>query len=59
VAAAFIGVGLTGILVLVSNFVFGTVAAVIVGVTAAIVIIAVWFAVPLIRREDAPETRGM
>ena len=59
VAAGFIAVGLTGILVLLSNFVFGTVAAVIVGVTAAIVIIAVWFAVPLIRREDAPETRDM
>lgn len=58
-AAGFIGVGLTGILVLVSNFVFGTVAAVIVGVSAAIVIIAVWFALPLIHRDDAPETRDM
>jgi hypothetical protein len=56
VAAAFIAVGLTGVLVLVSNFVFGTVAAVIVGVTAAIVLIALWFALPLIRREDAPKT---
>jgi hypothetical protein len=55
-AAGFIAVGLTGILVLVSNFVFGTVAAVIVGVTAAIVLIALWFALPLIRREDAPKT---
>jgi hypothetical protein len=43
-------VGLTGILVLVSNFVFGTVAAVTVGVAAAIVVTALWFALPLTRR---------
>lgn len=59
VAAAFIAVGLTGVLVLVSNFVIGTVAAVVVGVTAAIVLIAVWFALPLIRRAEAPETGHM
>ena len=50
VAAGFIAVGLTGILVLVSNFVFGTVAAVTVGIAAAIVVVAVWFALPLHRR---------
>jgi hypothetical protein len=50
VAAGFIAVGLTGILVLVSNFVFGTVAAVTVGVAAAIVVTALWFALPLTRR---------
>ena len=52
VASAFIAVGLTGILVLVSNFVFGTVAAVIVGVAAAILVTSVWFAVPLGRRQE-------
>jgi hypothetical protein len=49
-AATFLAVGLTGILVLISNFVFGTVAAVIVGIAAAIVVIGVWFALPLGRR---------
>jgi cation transport ATPase len=52
VASAFIAVGLTGILVLVSNFVFGTVAAVIVGIAAAILVTSVWFAMPLGRRQE-------
>jgi Family of unknown function (DUF6328) len=55
VASAFIAVGLTGILVLISNFVFGTAAAVIVGITAAIVVTSVWFAVPLGRRYERSE----
>jgi hypothetical protein len=50
VAAGFIAVGLTGSLVLVSNFVLGTVAAVTVGVAAAVVVTALWFALPLTRR---------
>jgi hypothetical protein len=40
-AAAFLAVGLTGILVLISNFVFGTVAALCVGIAAAVVVISV------------------
>ncbi len=55
VAAGFIAIGLTGILVLVSNFVFGTVAAVTVGIATAIVVTALWFALPLRRRGDTPE----
>lgn len=51
-AAAFLAVGLTGILVLISNFVFGTVAAVIVGIGAAVVVWSVWFALPLGRRHE-------
>jgi hypothetical protein len=47
VAAAFLALGLTGILVLVSNFVFGTPAAVSVGIAAAIVVTFVWFVLPL------------
>jgi Family of unknown function (DUF6328) len=61
IASAFIAVGLTGILVLVSNFVFGTVAAVIVGIAAAILVTSVWFAVPLGRRHarsDDAHDRG-
>lgn len=55
VAAAFLAVGLTGILVLISNFVFGTIAAVGVGIAATIVVTFVWFALPLRRRSDTPE----
>lgn len=55
VAAAFLAVGLTGILVLISNFVFGTIAAVGVGIAAAIVVSFVWFALPLRRRSDGRE----
>jgi hypothetical protein len=55
VAAGFIAVGLVGILVLISNFVFGTVAAVSVGIVAAILVISVWFVLPLSRRHEASE----
>jgi len=48
-------VGLTGILVLISNFVFGTVAAVIVGIAAAILVTSVWFVLPLGRRQERAE----
>ncbi len=51
-AAAFLAVGLTGILVLISNFVFGTVAAVCVGIAAAILVTSVWFVLPLGRRYE-------
>ena len=49
-AAGFLALGLTGILVLISNFVFGTPAAVSVGIAAAIVVNSVWFLLPLGRR---------
>lgn len=52
VAAMFLALGLTGILVLISNFVFGTVAAVSAGITAGIAVISLWFAVPLARRHE-------
>jgi hypothetical protein len=42
VAAAFLAVGLTGILVLISSFVFGTIAAVGVGTATIIVVTLVW-----------------
>ncbi|HZO76507.1 MAG TPA: DUF6328 family protein [Solirubrobacteraceae bacterium] len=56
VAAAFLAVGLTAVLVLISNFVFGTTAAVVVGIAAAIVVSSVWFVLPLRRRSKAPDT---
>ncbi len=52
VAAVFIGLGLTGILVLISNYVFGTSVAVAVGIVAAIVVAGVWFLLPLSRRRQ-------
>jgi hypothetical protein len=55
VAAMFLGVGLTGILVLISNFVFGTLAAVSAGIAAAIVVTSVWFVLPLGRRLERSE----
>lgn len=51
-AALFLGLGLTAILVLVSNFVLGTPAALSVGISAAIVVGTVWFLWPLVRRHQ-------
>jgi len=50
VAAAFLTVGLTGILVLISDFVFHGATAAVVGVSTAGFVIGVWFAIPLYRR---------
>lgn len=50
VAAAFLAVGLTGILVLISDFVFSGAAAVVVGLCSAVVVTSLWFVVPLTRR---------
>jgi Family of unknown function (DUF6328) len=50
IAAAFLAVGLTGILVLISNFIFGGLTPIIVGVAAALTVGYVWFALPLNRR---------
>jgi len=50
VAMGFLTAGFTGILVLISNVIFGTVAAVVVGVIAGIGLSGLWFAVPLSRR---------
>jgi Family of unknown function (DUF6328) len=46
----FLGVGLTGILVLISDVVIGGVGAVIVGVLAAVTVGGLWFVLPLRRR---------
>jgi hypothetical protein len=48
--AGFLAVGLTAILVLISNVVFGGVAAVTVGTIAAVVVVILWFGIPLRRR---------
>lgn len=49
VAAGFLGAGLTGILVLVSNVVLGGIAPLLVGAAAAIGVGGLWFLVPLRR----------
>ncbi len=51
-AVAFLSVGMTGILVLIANVVFGTAAAIVVGVFAGAFIGGVWFALPLAQRRD-------
>lgn len=53
VAAGFLALGLTAILVLISNYVFGTAVAITVGIAAAIVVASVWFVLPLSRRRSS------
>jgi hypothetical protein len=53
VAAGFLALGLTGILVLISNYVFGTTVAIAVGIAAAIVVVSVWFVLPLSHRHSS------
>ena len=52
VAVAFLSVGLTGIVVLIADVVFGGVAAAVAGVLAAVTVGGVWFALPLARRRQ-------
>jgi hypothetical protein len=49
-AMVFMTIGLTGILVLISDVIFGGVTAVVAGVLTALLVGALWFAVPLRRR---------
>ena len=50
IAVAFLTIGFTGILVLLSNVIFGGVTAAIAGVLTAIALGTIWFGVPLNRR---------
>jgi hypothetical protein len=49
-AAALLAVGLTAIMVLIADYVFGTAMAVIVGIGAALLTSTLWFVLPLRRR---------
>jgi hypothetical protein len=49
----FLALGLTGILILISDIMFGGAAAAAAGVLAAVVLGALWFALPLTRRRHA------
>jgi hypothetical protein len=53
VAMVLLGTGLTGILVLISNVVFGGATPIIVGVVVAPSVALLWFGVPLRHRDDA------
>lgn len=50
IAGVFLAAGMTGILVLISNVVFGTVTAAVVGTLTAVGVAGLWFGVPLRRR---------
>lgn len=49
-AMGFMTLGLTGVLVLISGYVFGTVAAAVAGALTATFVTALWFVIPLHRR---------
>jgi O-antigen/teichoic acid export membrane protein len=55
VASVFLSVGLTGILVLITDFLFGGAAAAVVGTLTALSLATVWFAIPLQRRRRFAE----
>jgi Family of unknown function (DUF6328) len=57
VAAGFMTIGFTGILVLLSHVVFGGVTAAIVGALAALLIATLWFAIPLNHRRKLTDRR--
>jgi hypothetical protein len=52
VAGGFLAVGMTGILVLISDVIFGGVTAAVVGAAAAGILAALWFGMPLRHRRD-------
>jgi Family of unknown function (DUF6328) len=56
VSGVFLTVGMTGILVLISNVVFGGTTAVVVGVLTALIVSGLWFGMPLLRRRRVPHS---
>ena len=50
---ALLAVGLVAILVLLSDVVCGPLAAAVVGGCAAVLVVALWFAIPILKRADA------
>jgi hypothetical protein len=49
-AMVFLGLGLTGILILISDLMFGGAAAAVAGAVTAVIIAVLWFALPWGRR---------
>jgi Family of unknown function (DUF6328) len=58
VSGVFLTAGMTGILVLISNVVFGGTTAVVVGVLTALIVAGLWFGMPLLRRRVPHRGRG-
>jgi hypothetical protein len=59
ISGVFLTAGMTGILVLISNVVFGGTTAAVVGVLTAVSVAGLWFGVPLNRRRRVhADTRG-
>jgi O-antigen/teichoic acid export membrane protein len=54
----FLTVGMTGILVLISDVVFGGVTALVVGICAALLVSGLWFGIPLRRRRQLQAFRA-
>jgi Family of unknown function (DUF6328) len=57
-SGVFLTAGLTGILVLISNVIFGGTTAAVVGPIGAVGVGALWFGLPLWRRRVSAHTRG-
>jgi hypothetical protein len=55
VGMVFLAAGLTGILVLISDLMFGGTAAAVAGIIAGVALGGLWFALPLRRRREADE----
>jgi ABC-type lipoprotein release transport system permease subunit len=55
VSGVFLTAGMTGILVLISNVVFGATTALVVGVLTAAIVGGLWFGIPLLRRRRVPD----
>jgi cation transport ATPase len=58
ISGVFLTVGMTGILVLISNVIFGTVTAIVVGTVGAVGVAGLWFGMPLHRRRVSSTRRG-
>jgi len=58
VGMSLLAVGLTSILVLIGNVVFGAGAAIACGALASCILGGAWFLIPLLRRRYGPETAG-
>ena len=52
IGMVFLAIGMVAILILLSNVVFGTIAAALVGVLAALAVALLWFSIPLVRRAE-------
>jgi hypothetical protein len=57
IGVGFLAVGLTGIIVLISHVLWGTTAAVVVGVCTAVFVSGLWFGIPLARRAQLEQFR--